>query len=90
MQSIGVNQFLDYLKTYIGQSINHHETVKFTRRGGEDFVVMSCSDFHEEQETLYVLENQSLMQQIVQFIGITNVKAGCRSSQLELDALHGI
>lgn len=87
MQSISVNQFRDHLKTYIDQSISSHEPVKVTRRGGEDFVVMSYSDWQQEQETLYVLQNQSLMQQIAQSIGTFNTKTGYQPSETEIDAI---
>jgi len=35
-----------------------------TRRNGDDFVVLSADDWAREQETLYVLQNNSLMKQI--------------------------
>jgi antitoxin YefM len=90
MQSISVNQFRDHLKTYIDRSISNHEPVKVTRRGGEDFVVMSYADWQQEQETLYVLQNQSLMQQIAQSIATFNAKAGYQPSATELDALLSV
>jgi antitoxin YefM len=90
MQSISVNQFRDHLKTYIDQSISSHEPVKVTRRGGEDFVVMSYSDWQREQETLYVLQNQSLMPQIAQSISTFNTKKGYQPSESELNALLGV
>ncbi|EGG95424.1 Prevent-host-death protein [gamma proteobacterium IMCC1989] len=42
-----------------------HEPLKITRRAGGDFVVMSADDWEREQESLYVLQNNSLIQQIV-------------------------
>ncbi|MCH8135777.1 MAG: type II toxin-antitoxin system Phd/YefM family antitoxin, partial [Proteobacteria bacterium] len=54
----------DNLKFFIEQVVNDHAPIKVTRRAGEDFIVMSADDWEREQETLYVLQNNSLMQQI--------------------------
>lgn len=64
MDSISVNQFREKLKHCVEQVIQKHQPLKVTRRNGEDFVVISAEDWEREQETLYVLQNQSLMQQI--------------------------
>ena len=64
MDSISVNQFRDRLKSYVEKVISQHEPLKVTRRNGEDFVVISAEDWEREQETLYILQNKSLMQQI--------------------------
>ena len=64
MDSVSVNQFRDKLKSFVEQVISKHEPLKVTRRNGEDFVVMSAEDWENEQETLYVLQNRSLMSQI--------------------------
>lgn len=64
MESISVNQFRDNLKSYIDTVIDTHQPLLITRRNGENFIVMSESDWASEQETLYVLQNQRLMNQI--------------------------
>ena len=64
MESVSVNRFRDNLKAYVEQSANNHTPLKVTRRAGEDFIVISADDWEREQETLYVLQNNSLMQQI--------------------------
>ena len=66
MDSISVNQFRDKLKHCVEQVIQKHQPLKVTRRNGEDFVVVSAEDWEREQETLYVLQNQGLMQQITE------------------------
>jgi antitoxin YefM len=38
--------------------------LKFIRWTGDDFIIMSAEDWEREQETLYVLQNKDLMQQI--------------------------
>ena len=74
MDTVSVNQFRDKLKTFVEQVITNHTPIKVTRRAGEAFVVMSAEDWEREQETLYVLQNSSLMQQISE--GVTTHKEG--------------
>lgn len=64
MDTISVNKFRDNLKTVIEEVISRHEPAKVTRRAGESFVVLSAEDWEREQETLSVLQNRDLMQQI--------------------------
>jgi antitoxin YefM len=64
MESVSVNRFRENLKAYVEQAANSHTPLKVTRRAGEDFIVMSANDWEREQETLYILQNNSLMQQI--------------------------
>ena len=64
MDSISVNRFRENLKTFVEQVVSNHSPIKVTRRAGDDFIVMSADDWEREQETLYVLQNNSLMQQI--------------------------
>jgi antitoxin YefM len=66
MNIVSVNQFRDNLKAFVEQAISTHTPIKVTRRAGEAFVVMSADDWEREQETLYVLQNSSLMKQIVE------------------------
>jgi len=68
MDSISVNKFRDNLKSVVENVINQHEPMKITRRSGEDFVVISAEDWEREQESLYVLQNKDLMQQISESI----------------------
>ena len=64
MDTISVNKFRDNLKSVVEQVVSRHEPLKVTRRAGEAFVVVSADDWEREQETLHVLQNQDLMQQI--------------------------
>jgi len=75
MDSISVNKFRDNLKTYVEQVVNNHAPIKVTRRSGDDFIVMSAEDWEREQETLYILQNSSLMSQIADSIA-THSKGG--------------
>ena len=51
---------------------------------GEDFVVVSAEDWSREQETLYVLQNQSLMQQIAESQVTHQAGKGYKPSAKEL------
>ena len=64
MIELSINKFSSNLKRFIDQAIDEHEPVKVTRRKGRDFIVISAEDWEREQETLYVLQNSSLVKQI--------------------------
>lgn len=64
MDTISLNKFRDNLKGVVDEILSSHEPVKVTLRAGASFVVMSADDWEREQETLYVLQNDSLMKQI--------------------------
>ena len=65
MEAVSVNKFRERLKDYTEKVIDDHEPLKVTRREGRDFVVISFADWQQQEETIYVLQNQSLMRQIV-------------------------
>jgi len=90
MNSISVNKFRDNLKTFVEQVVTEHLPLKVTRRSGDDFVVLSADDWEREQETLYILQNNDLMKQIVAST-TTNVKNnGYHPTAGELDEIIGI
>lgn len=84
MDSISVNRFRDNLKTFVEQVVNNHTPIKVTRRAGEDFIVMSADDWEREQETLYVLQNDSLMQQIAASLSSHSQGKGYKPSKEQL------
>ena len=90
MNSISVNKFRDNLKSFVEQVVSEHLPLKVTRRSGADFVVLSADDWEREQETLYVLQNNDLMNQIAA-AAATNVKnKGYKPTARELDEITGI
>lgn len=72
MDTISIKKFRDNMKSVVEAVINRHEPLKVTRRAGDAFVVISADDWEREQETLYVLQNQSLMQQIARSLQTHN------------------
>lgn len=90
MDTVTVNQFRDNLKTFVEKTVNNHSPLKVTRRAGDAFVVLGADDWEREQETLYVLQNNSLMQQIADSMVTHNKKAGYTPSREEMDEITGL
>ncbi|NVK30328.1 MAG: type II toxin-antitoxin system Phd/YefM family antitoxin [Gammaproteobacteria bacterium] len=90
MDTISVNKFRDNLKRVVEQVVDRHEPLKVTRRAGEAFVVISADDWEREQETLHVLQNQNLMQQIANSLQTHNGNKGYTPSQEQMNEITGI
>ncbi|CAA6822842.1 MAG: Antitoxin [uncultured Sulfurovum sp.] len=82
---LSVNQFRANLKHYVDNAIDNHEPLTVSRKNGEAFVVLSLDDYNREQETLYVLNNNTLMGQVEEsFLSYKN-KSGHKPSADELN-----
>ena len=90
MREVTVNQFRSTLKSCVDEIIADHEPLWVTRKRGEDFVVISAEDWEGLQETLYVLQNTSLMEQIKQSSITHQHNTGYHPSQNELDEINSI
>ncbi|GAC1369013.1 MAG: hypothetical protein NVSMB40_00640 [Aquirhabdus sp.] len=90
MDTVSVNQFRDNLKTFVEQVVNDHNPIKVTRRAGEAFVVISADDWERDQETLYVLQNSSLMSQIAASLAPHTNKKGYTPTAEEMNEITGI
>ncbi|EDY86066.1 prevent-host-death protein [gamma proteobacterium HTCC5015] len=90
MDTVSVNQFRDKLKTFVEQVVTNHSPIKVTRRAGDAFVVMSAEDWEREQETLYVLQNTSLMKQIADSMATHTKEAGYKPTSEEMDEITDI
>lgn len=90
MDSISVNKFRDNLKSFVEQVVNGHLPLKVTRRSGDDFVVISAEDWEREQETLYVLQNKDLMQQIAASLATHTKRKGYTPTAEEMDEIADI
>nr|WP_027338129.1 type II toxin-antitoxin system Phd/YefM family antitoxin [Halomonas sp. HL-48] len=90
MDIISVNKFRDNLKSVVEQVINKHEPLKVTRRAGEAFVVISAEDWEREQETLYVLQNRDLMEQIAASLDTHSRGQGYQPDNEQMNEITGI
>ncbi len=90
MDTISVNRFRDNLKKFVEQVTREHLPLKVTRRGGEDFVVISAEDWEREQETLYVLQNSSLMKQISDSTQTHSKGSGYAPTNEEINEILGV
>ncbi len=90
MDSISVNQFRDNLKSFVEQVVRKHVPLKVTRRNGDDFVVVSAEDWEREQETLYILQNTRLMQQIANSLASHSNGTGYSPTTEQMDEITGI
>lgn len=90
MDTVSVNQFRDNLKTFVEQVVNNHTPLKVTRKAGDAFVVISADDWEREQETLYVLQNTSLMKQIADSLATHSSGAGYTPTSEEMNEITGV
>ncbi|CEP35242.1 Prevent-host-death protein [Halomonas sp. R57-5] len=90
MDIISVNKFRDNLKSVVEQVISQHEPLKVTRRAGEAFVVISAEDWEREQETLHVLQNRDLMQQIAASLDTHSRGQGYQPDNEQMNEITGI
>ena len=87
MDTVSVNKFRDGLREHVDKAIFEHEPLKVTRRNGADFVVVGAEDWEREQETLHVLGNRSLMEQIARSAKTHAVSGGYRPTPEQLDEI---
>ena len=90
MVQISVNIFRSKLKTFVDQSINDHTPLRVHRRSGSDFIVISAEDWEREQETMFVLQNASLMKQISESLKTHNSHSGYKPVEEELNEINSI
>ena len=90
MIQLSVNKFRSNLKSFVDQAINDHIPLRIRRRVGRDFIVMSAEDWEREQETLYVLQNSSLMKQIAESTKAYKSSGGYKPTKKELDEINSI
>ena len=90
MNNVSVNKFRENMKSCVEQVVDAHLPLKVTRRGGDDFIVVSADDWEREQETLYVLQNSALMEQIAKSIETHSVENGYQPKDEELNEITGL
>ncbi|MCX6271571.1 MAG: type II toxin-antitoxin system Phd/YefM family antitoxin [Bacteroidetes bacterium] len=74
MLEMSVNKFRANLKEFVDKVISEHQAIRVNRRSGQDFIVVSAEDWEREQETLYILRNNSLMSHVAESMGTHQTK----------------
>jgi antitoxin YefM len=90
MESVSVNQFRSKMKNFVEQAASAHVPLKVTRRSGVDFIVMSAEDWERNQETLYILQNSSLMKQIFESAQTHGERSGYTPTDGKIDEILGV
>jgi antitoxin YefM len=90
MDAVSVNKFRDNIKSLVEQVVSSHEPLKVTRRAGDDFIVMSADDWEREQESLYILQNNNLMQQVAKSLNTHSKRIGYQPTEEQLNEIIGI
>ena len=66
MQQLSVSQFQTEMTRAMTGVMRRHETLRIRQTPDTDVVMLRADEWEQLQETLAVLENQSLMQQIAE------------------------
>ena len=90
MLELSVNKFRANLKSYADKAIEEHQAIRINRRSGKDFIIVSAEDWERDQETLYVLRNNSLMNQVAESLLTYQKNSGYIPTQEQLDAINRI
>ncbi|MBF0240818.1 MAG: type II toxin-antitoxin system Phd/YefM family antitoxin, partial [SAR324 cluster bacterium] len=85
-----VNEFRSSLKQSVEMAIHDHEVIRVTRKNAPSFVVISNEDWEREQETLRILENKSLMNQITTSLQTHITHTGYQPTREQMDEISGI
>lgn len=90
MTELSVTKFRSNIKAFVDRAIDFHEVLRINRRKGRDFIIISAEDWEREQETLYVLQNTSLMSQINESLATYKAGSGYKLSKEELNEINSI
>lgn len=88
MDTISIDEFRGSFREHVAKVISEHEPLKVSDRNGADFMVIGAEDWEREQETLYVLGNRSLMEQITRSAQTHAVSDGYRPTPEQLDEIN--
>jgi len=91
METISYTHFRASLAGVLDKVNDDSVPVQITRKGGKGAVVISMDDWSSIQETLYVLQNKTLMRQINQAeLDREQSKQGYTPSQDEMNEITGV
>jgi antitoxin YefM len=90
MIELSVNKFRANIKNFVDKAIEEHQVIRINRRSGKDFIVISAEDWECEQETLFVLRNNSLISQVAESLVTYQKNSGYKPTQEHLDEINRI
>ncbi|WP_353570494.1 type II toxin-antitoxin system Phd/YefM family antitoxin [Candidatus Albibeggiatoa sp. nov. BB20] len=90
MNSISMNQFQSAFNTLINKVITTHTPLKVTQNTGDGFIVINAKDWERDQETLYILQNTQLMQQISDSLKTHQQRKGYKPTQEQLNEIISV
>ena len=90
MEVMSYSSFREKLASVLDGISNNSTVVKVTRQNGKAAVVMSLEDWERDQETLYVLQNKSLMRQIAESLQTHQVRQGRLADKDTLNEIFSI
>jgi len=90
MDNVNIDQFQKAFKTLLERVMTTHTPLKVTRNTGDEFVVVDAKDWERDQETLYILQNSQLMQQISDSLKTHQQHKGYKPTQEQLNEIIGI
>lgn len=82
MVEITANYFREHLKAAVDEVVANHDVLRVTRRRGEDFVVVSASDWQAIVETLHLNQVPGLVDSI-QEAATESLRQGVKLEDLE-------
>lgn len=66
MKTITLKQFRNNFEAFVDKVLTNQKSLKVKSRSGKEMILINFTEWKREQETLYVLQNLDLMQQIAQ------------------------
>ena len=90
MEVMTYSHFREKLAAVLDAVSNNSTVVKITRQNGKAAVVMSLEDWERDQETIYVLQNKSLMRQIAESLQTHQAGKGYTANKDTVDEILGI
>lgn len=90
MTELSVTKFRSNIKKFVDRAIDFHEVLRIKRRKGRDFVIISAEDWEREQETLYVMQNSYLINQINESLETYQAGTGYTLTKKVIDEINNI
>jgi antitoxin YefM len=88
MKKLTLESFQKNLKNSIADLTEVSDPILIENKQGKDFIVLSREDYEKDQETLFVLQNNSLMNQIAESLKTHVMKNGYIPTKEELNEIN--